>query len=449
MTYVDITKQSPVILSLCPGIRGLERGVQRVFRDVRVAAYVEIETFIVENLLSAMESGMVDAAPVWTNLKTFNPEPFRGKIDILLGGYPCQPFSLAGNRVGADDPRHLYPYIESAIGTIRPFCCFFENVSGHLSMGFQQVQESLRNMGYRVEAGIYTAEEVGATHERERLFILAILEDTNGYGSRRDNEGGFQSETIRAGEELGNTGYESLEGGSVGVRIIEEGWKESVRSIDEPSGSSIVGDTASIHQWDERNKSRESKGPYRRSGDSKMAHNDHGRNEQYFEKEWETCKPVTRRDEMSNTNNDGSNESEDRQGHPSGNDGDPSRSNKLFESERFSRKRENDRFPAGQGSHQYEWEEPRIFGPTNRLPNSLRKLWRTGRKGFEKIMGTEEWSKTERIIKAKTQSSLEYSIDGYDFTEDLHRAIGNSVVEQTSELAFRDLWNKLFPNNKI
>ncbi len=97
---MDITKQSPISLAVCPGLLGIERGLKRVFPMLRTAAYVEIETFIVENILSAMESGLVDAAPIWSNLKTFNPEPFRGLIDILSGGYPCQPFSLAGNRGG-------------------------------------------------------------------------------------------------------------------------------------------------------------------------------------------------------------------------------------------------------------------------------------------------------------------------------------------------------------
>lgn len=101
----------------------------------------------------------------------------------------CQPFSLAGKRDGVEDPRHLFPYIRNIIDATRPVWCFFENVSGHLSMGYDEVYRSLRDLGYAVEAGIYTAEEVGAPHERERLFILAIKQ--GGVAQKGNASGGW------------------------------------------------------------------------------------------------------------------------------------------------------------------------------------------------------------------------------------------------------------------
>ncbi|MCK5610217.1 DNA cytosine methyltransferase, partial [Candidatus Pacearchaeota archaeon] len=82
---------------------------------------------------------------------------------------------------GTDDPRHLWPYIEQHIGTIEPLWCFFENVGGHLSLGFEEVAQSLRDMGYQVEAGLFTAAEVGAPHKRQRLFILGYTRSCGQY----------------------------------------------------------------------------------------------------------------------------------------------------------------------------------------------------------------------------------------------------------------------------
>jgi DNA (cytosine-5)-methyltransferase 1 len=96
---VDHTKP-PSILSICTGMRGLERGLERVIGNITVAAYVEIEAFIIYNLVKQMEQGVVAPAPVWTDLKTFPGPSFHGKIHGIVGGYPCQPFSLAGKRGG-------------------------------------------------------------------------------------------------------------------------------------------------------------------------------------------------------------------------------------------------------------------------------------------------------------------------------------------------------------
>jgi hypothetical protein len=98
--HVDNPFESPAILSLCPGILGLERGIERAIGPVRVAAYVEIEAFIVANLVAAMEAGLLAPAPIWTDVKTLNAKVFRKRIHGIIGGYPCQPFSLAGNRGG-------------------------------------------------------------------------------------------------------------------------------------------------------------------------------------------------------------------------------------------------------------------------------------------------------------------------------------------------------------
>lgn len=171
---MDHPFESSVILSLCPGILGLERGLERVIGRINIAAYVEIEAFIIENLLQGMEAGVLDPAPIWTDVKTFDAQPFRGKIHGIIGGYPCQPFSTAGKQLAEQDPRHLWPYIKNHIETIQPPWCFFENVAGHLRLGFRTVKEELEQLGYAVKAGIYTAQEVGAPHERKRLYFLAV-----------------------------------------------------------------------------------------------------------------------------------------------------------------------------------------------------------------------------------------------------------------------------------
>jgi len=178
---VDHSEEFLPALSLCSGILGLDRGAERVIGPTRTIAYVEIEAALIENLVVGMEAGKLAAAPIWSNARTFPWRHFRGKIFLLLGGYPCQPFSTAGKRKGTSDPRHLWPYFERGIDTARPVCVWFENVLGHLSLGFDQVTAGLRAMGYAVEAGIYTAAEIGAPHKRARVFILGILADAKDY----------------------------------------------------------------------------------------------------------------------------------------------------------------------------------------------------------------------------------------------------------------------------
>lgn len=92
---------------------------------------------------------------------------------VLMGGYPCQPFSAAGHRKGAEDPRHLWPYVLQAIKARRPDHVFLENVRGHLSLGFATVLEDLADAGYEVSWSIFAASSVGAPHRRERLYIYA------------------------------------------------------------------------------------------------------------------------------------------------------------------------------------------------------------------------------------------------------------------------------------
>jgi site-specific DNA-cytosine methylase len=120
-----------------------------------------------------MEGGQLDAAPIWSDLKSFPWKEFSGLVDILSGGYPCQPFSAAGKRAGADDPRHLWPFIASGIQVVRPKLCFFENVEGHISLGLREVIADLESLGYKTTWGIFSAAEVGAPHQRRRVFILA------------------------------------------------------------------------------------------------------------------------------------------------------------------------------------------------------------------------------------------------------------------------------------
>ncbi len=161
-------------LALCAGGGGLELGVKIALEDAyRTVCYVEHEAYAAAVLAARIKDKALDDAPIWDDLKTFDPGPWRGGVDIVTGGYPCQPFSSAGKRRGKEDPRHLWPWIADHLRCLRPELAFFENVGGHLSLGFREVHQNLRDMGYSVAAGLFSAEETGAPHRRERLFILA------------------------------------------------------------------------------------------------------------------------------------------------------------------------------------------------------------------------------------------------------------------------------------
>ncbi len=133
-----------------------------------------------------MEAGLIPAAPIWNDLRTFPWEEFQN-VSLVSGGFPCQPFSAAGKRDGDQDPRHLFPFIIDGIKRCRPGLVFLENVEGILSSKLTgegwadpagtpvllHVLRELERVGYKATAGIFSASEVGAPHQRKRVFILA------------------------------------------------------------------------------------------------------------------------------------------------------------------------------------------------------------------------------------------------------------------------------------
>lgn len=175
-------------ISLCSGYGGLDLGLHRAFPNARTVCYVENEIPAAAILVENIKKGRLDDAPIWSNLKTFDPRPFVGRIDAIIGGYPCQPFSVAGKRGGTDDPRHLWPYIAELVRVIRPRLCVFENVRGHVRLGLSEVLGDLRSFGYRVRAGIFSAAEVGAPHRRERVFIVGFLEHASRITKREQDD---------------------------------------------------------------------------------------------------------------------------------------------------------------------------------------------------------------------------------------------------------------------
>ena len=97
--------------------------------------------------------------------------------DLLTAGYPCQPFSQAGQRKGTNDERHLWPNIFDAIRHLLPANVLLENVRGHLALGFDRVLADLASIGFDAEWGIMGSRQIGAPHQRDRLWVLAA--DTN------------------------------------------------------------------------------------------------------------------------------------------------------------------------------------------------------------------------------------------------------------------------------
>ena len=168
--------RTPTVLSICTGAGGLDLGFRLAHPDARTVCYVEREAFPVVKLVAATEANLLDAVPLWDDLRTFDGSSWRGVVDWLIGGIPCQAYSRAGKRKGATDERNLWPDARRVIAECRPDAVFLENVSGIARYYFDSIRPGLRGLGYRVEEGLFSAEEVGAPHIRERLFVLGYAD---------------------------------------------------------------------------------------------------------------------------------------------------------------------------------------------------------------------------------------------------------------------------------
>lgn len=170
------------ILSICTGGYGLDFGVELAMPGARTVCMVEGEAFAAARLVAAMQQGLLAPAPLWSDARTFDGRAWRGCVDGLVGGIPCQPHSLAGKRLGASDDRDLWSPARRILVQSRAWFVLVENVPGMLTArrgqvpGAQRVRRDLQRLGFAVEGGLFSAAEVGASHERQRLFILGVVD---------------------------------------------------------------------------------------------------------------------------------------------------------------------------------------------------------------------------------------------------------------------------------
>ena len=160
------------VLSLCAGIGGLDLGVHIAVPEARTVCYLEREAFAAEKLAEKIESGALAEAAVYSDLKTFDGRAWRGVVDCIVAGLPCQPYSAAGKQQGDVDERYIWPEFFRILREVRPAVVFLENVSAFTAW-FRPIGEELSGMGFRLEVGLFSAREVSAPQKRERFFCLA------------------------------------------------------------------------------------------------------------------------------------------------------------------------------------------------------------------------------------------------------------------------------------
>jgi len=248
------------VISLCTGGGGLDLGLELALPGARAVCMVEREAFAVAHLVSAMEQGLLAPCPVWSDARTFDGRPWRGLVDGLIGGIPCQPHSLAGRKRGSIDERDLWSPTRRIIAQARPWFVLIENVAGMLSpgdddvAGAQRVWRDLRRLGFAVEGGLFRASEIGAPHERERLFILGVLDDAEGWRERRvaggagsaaapdasGNAHGAYGDAYDPGKAMADAGGARLQRGELGRASGSLDGQHAPRPATEFRGASVV-----------------------------------------------------------------------------------------------------------------------------------------------------------------------------------------------------------------
>jgi len=205
------------VMDLFSGIGGFSLGLERT-GGFETVCFAEIDPFCQKVLKKHWPH-----VPIHNDVRTLD---YDGSVDVITGGYPCQPFSTAGNRKGKDDDRHLWPAMFDLIKKYRPSWVIGENVAGHISMGLDDVLSDLESEVYTARTFVIPACAVDAKHRRDRVWIV------------------------------GNAQHDGRATAEIGRSIVASGYNDKERQIEaiESSGTSgrehneDVGDPISIGQ---------------------------------------------------------------------------------------------------------------------------------------------------------------------------------------------------------
>jgi DNA (cytosine-5)-methyltransferase 1 len=182
--------------------------------------YVEWEPYCQQVLAQRIEDGFLDEAPIFGDIDHFiesgAAKKYQGFVDVVTAGFPCQPFSVAGNREGENDPRNKWPQTIQCIRDLGPRLRYalLENVPGLLNSGyFGEILSSLAQAGFDAKWVVLGADDVGAPHRRKRLWIKATSQDPERSGRlhREHEEGRIQ---VWEQRESGSRGGERVSGDS-------------------------------------------------------------------------------------------------------------------------------------------------------------------------------------------------------------------------------------------
>ncbi len=212
------------ILDVCSGIGGFSLGLEAT-GGFDTVAFCEYDEFCRKVLNKHWPD-----VPIYKDLKEIGNEPTRliQEFDLICGGIPCQPFSLAGKQKGKEDDRHLWPYMYEIIKHKKPTWVIVENVGGFVNVALDDVCLNLETEGYATQSFIIPACGVSAPHKRDRVWILGKLMDDSKRNEHieeiRGGDGEEREDEKRQGEEDSTSRISS---GASGLRVSDQGHETS------------------------------------------------------------------------------------------------------------------------------------------------------------------------------------------------------------------------------
>ena len=155
----------------------------------RTVCAVEWEQYPASVLCARQNDGLLPPFPIWDDVQTFDGKPWRGIVDVVSGGFPCQDISAAGKGAGIDGERSgMWREMARIIHEVRPRYAFVENSPMLTSRGLGAVLGDLASMGFDARWGVLGAVDVGANHQRDRIWIVGKVADTSQLFSNGGND---------------------------------------------------------------------------------------------------------------------------------------------------------------------------------------------------------------------------------------------------------------------